>query len=258
MSFHSWLSALCITVLLGLAPVWASCSKPLVINLANWYPYMYLADDNQPGGLDYRLISATLDLAGCEYSFVQMPSARALRELMLGNIDMVAGASVTPEREHYAYFTEPYRDETMALFIRRGEHYNADNLKALLNDYRLTLGGVIGSWYGEEFASLDHASLTANRQLVLLSDEARLLPMLVQGRIDLLIGDLISLSEQAIRQGQQEYVAVHHSALSEGPIHFMLSKASTSAEDLRLINQAILALQQSPQYRMILADYQLP
>ena len=43
-----------------------------------------------------------------------------LQQLKDGEVDLLAGATRTPDREKFAYFTEPYRDEQFSLYIATG------------------------------------------------------------------------------------------------------------------------------------------
>jgi len=235
----------------------AECSKTLVVNQATWKPYMYKTDEGRPAGLDYDFVKAIVERAGCDFELVELPSKRALVELRAGGIDMVAGASITPDREVYGRFTVSYRDEAIALFIRQSDRelYPAVSLKDLIDSHQLQLGAVIGAYYGEEYAELDQNSLTDHGRLVLLNNNERLLEMLIRGRIDVAIGDRISLSALAKDLGYRDRVAVHPYILNQGLIHFMLSKASTTQEDLSVINQAIDDFLGSEEHAALLRQY---
>ncbi len=238
---------------------YSDCSKTIVVNQTNWRPYMYINDQGEMAGLDHELVKAILETANCHYEFVQMPSKRALLELENGRIDMVAGASITPEREKYGRFTASYRDETMVLFIRRDQsgYFPAKNLDQLLNSYQLIMGAVIGAYYGAEYEALNHKQLSQKNQLVLLKDNQALLPLLVNYRVDLVVGDRISLSFIANELGIGNQISIHDHVLNRDLVHFLLSKKSTTAEDIESINQAIKSFRSSTSYKLIMSHYGL-
>src|SRR5262245_10507171 len=74
-------------------------------------PYSYRDEIGDLVGLDVDLTRAILDLAGCTYRTDEIPAKRALKMLENGEVDLVAAASVTPERQAYGYFSNPYRSE---------------------------------------------------------------------------------------------------------------------------------------------------
>ncbi|MBU6954464.1 transporter substrate-binding domain-containing protein [Hahella sp. HN01] len=251
--------ALMFSLLFLAAPAYSACSKSLVINQANWKPYMYVKENGEFAGLDYELVKAILDLAGCEYTFVRIPSKRALLELEKGRVDMVAGASITPEREVYGRFTVSYRDETMVIFIRKEQqnYYPASSLNELLNNYQLIFGAVIGAYYGAEYELLDHASLAKDNRLILMKDNERLLDLLVLNRLDAIAGDRVSLSVMARTLGIAEKVAIHEHLLNQDFVHFLLSKKSTTPQDREVLNSAIQTFVKSDEYKYILSRYGL-
>ncbi|WP_245555335.1 substrate-binding periplasmic protein [Hahella ganghwensis] len=237
----------------------AACSKTIIVNQTNWRPYMYINDKGDMAGLDHELVKAILETAGCDYEFVQMPSKRALLELENGRLDMVAGASITPEREKYGRFTASYRDETMVLFIRQDQagYFPAKTLDQLLNNYQLILGAVIGAYYGAEYKAQDQKQLSRKNQLVLLKDNQALLPLLLNYRVDLVVGDKVSLSFIANELDIADQVAIHEHVLNRDLVHFLLSKKSTTAEDVDKINQAIKVFRESSAYSLIMSHYGL-
>ncbi|MCG8609701.1 MAG: transporter substrate-binding domain-containing protein [Pseudomonadales bacterium] len=237
----------------------ASCSKTIVVNQASWKPYMYTDLSGKHAGLDHELVKHILTLAGCDFEFVEFPSRRALFELEKGRIDMVAGASITPEREVYGRFTTSYRDETMVIFIRRQNqgHFPAVNLEQMLDTHQIIMGAVIGAYYGEQFSRLNQKKLTQNNQLILMKNNKNLLSLLSLNRIDAAVGDKISLSVMANEMGIGEDFAIHDLILNQDFVHFLLSKRSTTIEDLHSINKAIEVFTQSDEYTNLLSRYGL-
>lgn len=254
-----WIS-LCLLVSGVLAsPVTAECSKTLVVNQAAWKPYMYRDESGAMAGLDHDLVKAILDLAGCNYVFVEHPSNRALVGLANGEIDLVVGASITPDRQDYGRFTRSYRFERIVMITRRAdrERFPADSLQQLLSQYRVVLGGINGGYYGEEFAALDRENLLRNSQLILVQENERLLSMLDMGRIDAIVGDLASLYVTAEGLGLADRIAVHRHQLNADAVYFLLSRASTSQADWEAIDAAIDTYVRSDEYWLLLRRYGL-
>ncbi|MDC0663467.1 substrate-binding periplasmic protein [Marinobacter sp. SS21] len=251
-----WLVGL---VLLGLplAPAWAECSKTLVVNQAAWQPYMYRTAEGDMAGLDYELVRHILELAGCGYHFVEYPSKRALVGIERGEIDLVAGASITPARQVYGRFTRSYREERMVLLTRREDRgrYPATSLAQFMSRYDVAIGAVNGGYYGEEFRDLDHSALQRSNRLFLASDNERLLRMLMLDRIDAVVGDVVSLHVTAESLAMADQISVHEHTLNADVVHFLLSKKSTTQSDLDAINTAIEAFVATDEYTALLERF---
>lgn len=246
-----------LSLTLSFTPVWASCSKTLVVNQAAWKPYMFRDANGDMAGLDYELVRGILDRAGCDYRFVEVPSKRALIAVKNGEIDLVAGASITPERQVYGRFTRSYRDERMVLLTRWEDHerYPASSLDQFVSQYDVAIGAVNGGYYGEEFRNLDHDALLRSNRLFLVSNNERLIRMLVLGRIDAIVGDVVSLHTTARSLGLEGRISVHEHTLNADVVHLLLSKASTTQSDLDVINAAIDDFMATDEYDALLERF---
>ncbi|WP_281246596.1 substrate-binding periplasmic protein [Marinobacter zhejiangensis] len=235
----------------------AECSKTLVVNQASWKPYMYRDQTGAMAGLDYELIKGILDQAGCDYVFVEHPSKRALVGLENGEVDLVTGASITPERQRYGRFTRSYRPEEIVLVTRAADRdrLRASSLQELMSSYPVVLGAVNGGYYGEEYGALDQDSLYRSNRLILVQDVERLIGMLELSRIDAIVGDAVSLHVTAGSLGLGHRIAVHRHRLSSDVVHLLLSAKSTTLEDLKVIDEAIESYVNSEAYRSLMRRY---
>lgn len=99
----------------------AICDTPIVWGWNDYKPYSYRATTEQLVGLDIDLTRVILQGADCAYETQEIPARRALKMLEAGEIDLVAAASMTPDRENYGYFSVPYRNERIVMFARRDD-----------------------------------------------------------------------------------------------------------------------------------------
>lgn len=257
-TLKSLYAGVCLAIVGALsAPVMAECSKTLVVNQAAWKPYMYRDQTGAMAGLDYELIKGVLDQAGCDYVFVEHPSNRALVGLEHGEVDLVAGASITSERQRYGRFTRSYRSEEIVLVTRAADRdrLTASSLQELVSSHPIVLGAVNGGYYGEEYDALDRDALYRNNRLILVQDVERLIGMLELGRIDAIVGDMVSLHVTAGSLGLGHRIAIHHHLLSSDVVHLLLSAKSTTAEDLKVINDAIESYMNTEAYRSLMRRY---
>lgn len=254
--------------LLGLSLVWgglwstqasAECSKTLTILQSDWRPYLYRQPDGRLSGLDFELITSILDLAGCRYEFIEQPFKRALASLEAGEIDLMTGVSVTPDRQIYGRFSHPYREERIVMMMRQRDlaRFSSTSLWDMVYGHNLTVGTMMGGYYGETFGRLDQDALASENRLVYVESNARLLNMLVLGRIDVIVEDLASLHMNADRLGFDDRVAVHPRPLNSDVVHFILSRQSTTEADVDTINAAIDAFLASDSYHQLLSRYGL-
>lgn len=94
--------------------------------LGGWYlldPFQYTEEKagySRLTGLDIELLRAIARRAGYAIKFEEVQWRQHVQDIREGRRDIAAAALKTPEREAFAYFSIPYREETNALFVRKG------------------------------------------------------------------------------------------------------------------------------------------
>ena len=229
----------------------ADCRKPLTWAWNQYEPYAYLNNDHILVGLDVELVRAILSEAGCKYKAVEIPAKRALKMVESGEIDLVAAASVTPEREAYGHFSAPYRSEKIVMFARRQSTASALTMldQVFARHLRLTAG--LGGYYGPDYARLQDQFDKA-RLLDLNASLEQRLTMLKLGRVDVMLEDEVAGVATARKMGIQDQIEVIGQPLSEEPVHLLLSRKSVAPDIVGAIDAAIAKLQTSPEYAAIL------
>lgn len=245
---------------MAVAPASADCrselaGRPLVWAWNEWVPYAYADESGQPIGFDIELVSRILDQAGCPYRFIKQPAKRAQQGLRDGSIDMLAAASVTPERQVFSHFSAAYRDERIVLFSKIGrveafEHLKLEDIIARRFHIAAGLGGWYGAAYDEHSDALQQAKL-----LLLTSDLEGRLRMLDSGRVDLVIEDQVAGIATARRLDLEHGLAVLPQPMNSDPVSLMFSRKSVPAGVVTLIDQAIAELRQSGDYQKVIAHY---
>jgi polar amino acid transport system substrate-binding protein len=248
--------AYCMPALIGAAH--AACDRPIVWAWNQFPPYAYLAPSGDLKGLDVEIVERVLKEIGCTGTPVELPAKRALAELERGDVDLVAAASVTPEREVYGRFSIRYRDERVAVFMLADNPMRAQ-LKSAADLYtvRPRLVANLGGFYGDDFAAYEKA--TSEAALVSRSPSIEDRFRLVDGgRTDGLIEDDIAGADMVRRLGLQNKLAVAPIVLSEAPVYLLTSKASITPDQLAEVNKAIEKLRESGELDRIIASYRLP
>ena len=236
------------------------CSQPLKLGWGPSAPYLYLDSQQQMHGLDYAIVAAALKDAGCSIDYLpyEAPWKRQLLWLKQGLLDLAVGASKTAEREQYAWFSQPYRHESVALFVRRGDAPKYP-LNALPDIAQLPFGklGIYrGSYYGEDFVKWMAVPAFSAKTFEIGADKQGL-EMLLKGRIDGLILDSVSGVEFLRQEGVWGTQVERHPlpVIQTGNIHVMFSKQTTSVQLVERFNQGLLQLQRSGAYAAIIRKY---
>ncbi|MCE2572735.1 substrate-binding periplasmic protein [Motilimonas eburnea] len=234
----------------------ADCHQsPLIWGWIDWPPFIYQQADGEFKGIDYQIISKVMAKISCEVtlSSYPIPWRRQLAWLEVGQIAMMNGASKTPEREKYAYFSIPYRSESVSLFIRKAdlETRSISHLSQLLDSNIHSLGYSKGSYYGEEFAQLLNQAEFAKR---LYSDfDINNFHRLSNARLDAVIADSIS-GAALIKQLElsDQIIAMPGMKIVTGDIHIMFSKKVVSLALIEQVNQAIKDYKTSAEYQQLM------
>lgn len=224
----------------------------------DWQPFSFRNEQHQICGLDVELLNAIFERAGYQAKFSEMPWARVLHELQFGTVQLTMSANITAERQQYARFSHPYREEDTVIIIRRQDEprwREITTLDELIKTPEFHIGVLKGFDYGDTFRQLmARPEMQQRLQMRLRLDQ--LLKMLNAGRIQGLILDPHGMQEWA-HQGYslaELYILLQ---IERTPVHLMLSQKSTTPEQLDRLNRAIDEVKKSPEYQQILKRYEV-
>jgi polar amino acid transport system substrate-binding protein len=224
-----------------------------------WEPYAiytFADQDGNPSGVDIELIKAVAKDVGCEVTFRQLPWARMVLELENGVIDATSSTSRTPERELFAYFSEPYREAEMAVFVRRGEagNYVLEDLSSIPGT-GFRLGVISAYYYGPEFAELMKDPRFA-AQVDGAADYETNIRKLLHGRIDgLLVDDAGVALGEAKSLGVEDRIERHPVRIAGDNLHFMFSRKSVDPATFAAINASLAKMIADGRVNEIMARY---
>jgi len=230
-----------------------------------WDPYQYLEYRNSQAtltGLDVELVRAISAKVGVGVAYDQIPWRQHLAELAEGARDLAAGATWTPQRAEYAWFSIPYRNETNVLYLppgRTGEYgfRDVDGMLARFKADKFRLGIIDGFVYADPRINAFVADPANAATIVKVGDDYANLRNLADGRIDGFLADRIVAATSAWRGGWRQ-VAEEHPLRVSVPIHLMFSKKTVSQETVAKFNAAIESLRDSGRFDRIVADYMFP
>lgn len=244
--------------------LWCLCcsawaQESLLVGWSSWHPFSFRDEQQQLQGLDIDLLEAIFNRAGFHANYSEMPWARVLRELEFGTIQLTMSANQTAERDLYARFTLPYRNEETVLLIRRqdkGRWQEITQLSDLLSRPDFTIGLLRDFDYGTDFRTFMQSPQMQQRLLVRLKMEP-LIKLLLAGRIQGVVMDPMGL-QQLNLAGLPLDQLTPLLDIQQTPVHLMLSRRTTTPQQLQRLDEAIRALLQSPEYGQILARYRYP
>ncbi len=247
---------LCLVVLGDAAAAAANaCSRPVSLATGEWEPYGYRDAQGRFTGIDADMVRAIFSEAGC--SLVELRSMPASRNLQLfgqGEIDMMTGASRTAEREKLAWFTQPYRNETVGLFSLADEGARYTDIRSFAEflGRPLTLLAPRAGWYGNSYAKNAQLLRTLGR-LSEFSDFSQGIRMLAAGRGSFILGDAAAVEHAAARQGVR--IQPLPFWVVEAPVSLMLNKARLTAGDVQRLDAAIERLRKRGVFDRIRGAY---
>lgn len=244
--------------------LWCLCcsawaQESLLVGWSSWHPFSFRDEQQQLQGLDIDLLEAIFNRAGFHANYSEMPWARVLRELEFGTIQLTMSANQTAERDRYARFTLPYRNEETVLLIRRqdkGRWQEITQLSDLLSRPDFTIGLLRDFDYGTDFRTFMQSPQMQQRLLVRLKMEP-LIKLLLAGRIQGVVMDPMGLQQLNLAGIPLDHLTTLLD-IQQTPVHLMLSRRTTTPQQLQRLDEAIRALLQSPEYGQILARYRYP
>lgn len=219
-----------------------STAQTLSIGWELWYPYQYHNKQQQLVGLDFDILNAVLKEAKLKANYTELPWKRHLHYIKTGDMDIAMGSSFSKERESFAYFSIPYRQEIVKLYVKKGttSKIKLNTLADLIKSpYMIGVEG--GYYYGSQYQQLilDPNFQSHISEVVDLEENAN---MLLKGHIDGFLVDPFTMKAFVDKYKLYGEFEMHPITIYQADIHLMISKASGSKALVEKLNQAISAL----------------
>jgi len=250
------LMCLIFSLLLKSSLLWANCNKELVNGWGGDWPPFITGSYDKPSGLDMDILNAIVNAAGCSWKNTEseIPWARHMSWIESGELDLATAVTWTQERSDFAYFTKPYRNEYVAIFIRKidAEKYSKLSLQELSKS-SFKIGSERGNNYGDAMNSL---LKKMEEQVEYVTDDEQNMLKLQSKRIDGYLGYLPSTAMLINEKGlKQEIVALPQSLVSTGAVHIILSKKNNSLETFQALDNALTEIKSNGVYDNIIKKY---
>ncbi len=232
-----------------------------------WEPYEYVRADAPlagPTGLDIELVSTILGRLGYDVQFFREPDRnRHLVDIESGAADFTTSPRAA-ERERYAYFSDPIRQEINVLYVRRGERTadrfeSVEEMVKMFSARNFRLGLVQGFDYGPD-ALREYIRSRENTPLIVRApDVDALFHALQQGTTDGFIMDRLVGATLAWRSKLlNTFDVLALPAECSYDICLMFSKRTTTPELVASVNRSIAESKRDGSYDATVRRYALP
>ncbi|RUO37344.1 amino acid ABC transporter substrate-binding protein [Aliidiomarina shirensis] len=214
----------------------------LILGFESWEPYQYTSVNGEVGGVDIDIAKSAASHINCVLEARQGTWRELLEWMQDGDIDLIMGASMTPARQDYAWFSIPYRNEQFSLFIRSEEapRYPMEDVEGFLEE-GLRVGVVNEYFYGEELQMLMYGSEYSDQFVGARLNELNL-ARLLDGDIDGFLEDNLVAASIIRRRGLGDSIQRHHIGLPASEVYVMFSKSAVTEEEVMAFNSALREL----------------
>lgn len=227
-------------------------------------PYSFIQNDSgipRWSGLDVELLHEIANRAGQVVVAGKVAWPQLVDGIRTGQYDIAAQATETPERKKIAYFSIPYRSETMVLILpsMHSSRLDVSDISELIQSFKNS-GFRLGVTRGAAFPNKEIRNFIDDpgyAGAIVRRNPSELVVSLLDGAIDgyltsrILGAHLIDTMNVADRLEE-------HSLKIESEMHLMFSKQSVSIEVVEKFNKAIESVRNDGTYRRLNAKYALP
>jgi polar amino acid transport system substrate-binding protein len=220
-----------------------SQAEQLNIGWELWYPYQYRNSQQELLGLDFEILNTILIKAGYASEYTELPWKRHLHYIKTGEMDLAMGASISEERLRYATFTQPYRKESIKLFVRSGKAIALTTLSDLA-DSNYMIGTESGYYYGDEYQELMKTT-EFQEHIIEVIDIEENVALLLKGHIDGFLVDPATAKAFSSKYQMKGEFEQHALKIYQADIHIMFSNKSVKPEVISTIDRVIGELKQS-------------
>ncbi|MES2300283.1 MAG: transporter substrate-binding domain-containing protein [Pseudomonadota bacterium] len=237
------------------APARAACSKPMTMVAEHYPPYLF--EDPAEPGLDVKLARAIFEEAGCQLIVAPaMPPLARWDYFAQGKFDVMTGVSDVAERRSFARFSLPYRQERVAVFMRAADAATLGDVDSFesMRERHLTMLVPRTGWYGSEYESRKAALMSAG-VLTEFTTINQGVQRLKAGRAAFIMADEVTVRYECERFSVR--VRALPIRVNDAPVHLILSKASTTEDDIARLNAAIARLEARGALEAIRRPYSL-
>jgi len=232
----------------------AFCTKPISVGFMEWPPYQDMSGTNYQG-FDNDFVKIVTEQFACQLTFVTMPWDEQLNSIRLGKLELALGVTQTPERDKYAYFTDPYRQEIIKLFVlAKDAHKYQITSTSDLKNVNFLLGGELGFYYGKEFSALMKDNDFAQQVRMVIYTKINV-EKLADNKLDAFIADQQVGQYYIEKLGYSKKIVALPVIINQTDVRVMVSKALETSGFIKNLNTAIGQTIKSEKYKLLESKY---
>lgn len=225
-----------------------SCPFLSVNGADDWYPYFARAHTTHNGIMGDVVIMAA-ERAGIPINVSPaLPWKRMLFDLRDGNLDVIAGALKTIQREKQFYFSPPVHHAELKVFARKDRAFNFTQLNDLEG---LTGAKVRGMSLGQSVDDFAFSHLVIND----VPDPTSLMKMIATKRVDYGIFYSSAGARELKRIKQDNNIVQLETVVSKEGVYVAYSKSSNCQKEISLLDKEITLMLDDGSINEIIAKY---
>lgn len=224
-----------------------------------FYPYQFENAEGRLSGMGVELVREAFSRGGYRVNLVQREWSVLLKQVEDGRLTAAALAYRNPEREVFGVFSPPYFALRLAVFYRLDRYANVpaspSQLIALADRDQLRVGRARAYAYPPEIDALHQR---AEQWVVEASDEAQDLDHLINGQVDLVVGDELAGTSYLMKNRWDSEIGHTTLEIAVQPVHILFSKGAAPTEMVQRVGQAIDSMRADGTTASIVRAYHYP
>ena len=193
--------------------------------------------------------------SGCQIIYKSMKWSTAVRSLEKGGLDLLLNLSYTEEREKFASFIGPARDESMVIAVLENSNYiinSLDDIKKL----PMQIGIMKGASYGTAFDSKLKTDRVFAKNIMPVNNLIQNIKKLKRNRLSGFIMDHYDLAYKVKNEPLYQGLKIHSFFVNQNEVFFGFSKKSVSPEMLAILQRAYIRVRAKGIFKKIVMKYQ--
>lgn len=226
----------------------------IIISTVNVPPLAYM-EGGKVSGVAVDIATEVFNRLNQPFEIRLYPPARAQVLMQSGEVDATFPFMKTAVREEFAdYPEESLIEHPTVFFARKGEGIRFDGDFKNLSPYTFAI--IRGSSYSDKFVdALENKFIT---KIIQVTDQRQVVRMLMNRRVDIVVGTRISLAHRIKQMGYAESIEVLSPALdinSKG--YLVFSKKSSAKRLLPALDRVLREMKSDGSYQAIMRRYDL-
>ncbi|ARU57716.1 amino acid ABC transporter periplasmic protein [Oleiphilus messinensis] len=225
-----------------------NCKQLVIAGGENWYPYFYHGTAGEMGILGDMVLEAASSSDIRARLMPPIPWKRILYFLNSGQIDVVAGALKTVEREQYSSFSDPVAQLDLQIFLNREIPFEFSLPEDLIGK---TGAKLRGASFGDALDQFAFESLVIQEA----NDSDSLFAMLLARRVDYAITFKFHGLRYIETHKLDNQLAMLPQPLTSVGLHVAFSKASKCPQLIELLAESLAQMAKDGRSRQIIERY---